>query len=235
MRVLVIPDVHLKPWMFKKAAEIVSKGGVNQTVCLMDIPDDWNQEYNIQLYEETYAAACLFAKEHPDSLWCYGNHDLSYRWMQPESGYSHFAESTANKGLHELESTVKDPSQFQYIHRIDNVLFMHGGLSDDFVRTNTKAADYNDTDKVIAQINDLGADIMWQNGSPIWLRPQHRNIRMYKPRKLLQVVGHTPVAGIERQDNIISCDVFSTYSNYSPIGTQQFLIIDTQTWDYECI
>ena len=235
MKVLVIPDVHLKPWMFKKASEIIAEKKADQTVCLMDIPDDWNQEYNIQLYRDTYAAACEFAKEHPDSLWCYGNHDLSYRWMQPESGFSHFAEGVANEGLHKLEYSVNDPSQFQYIHRIDDILFMHGGLSDDFVRTNTRTADYNDPDKVIARINSLGADIMWQNGSPLWLRPQHRSIRMYKPRKLLQVVGHTPVRGIARHGNIISCDVFSTYRDYSPIGTQEFLLIDTKTWEYKAI
>ena len=233
MRVLVIPDVHLKPWMFKKADEIIKEKNIDQVVCLMDIPDDWNQGYNIQLYEETYAEACRFAKEHPDSLWCYGNHDLSYRWMKLESGFSFSAESVANRGLHELEYSVKDPSQFRYIHRIDNVLFMHGGLSDDFVRTNVRSADYNDPDKVIEQINALGEDIMWQNGSPLWLRPQHRDLRMYKPRKFLQVVGHTPMTGIEREGNIISCDVFSTDRERVPIGTQKFPVIETTDWSLE--
>ena len=46
MKVLVIPDVHLKPWMFERASEIMEKGTVERAVCLMDIPDDWNQEYN---------------------------------------------------------------------------------------------------------------------------------------------------------------------------------------------
>ena len=47
MRVLVIPDIHLKPWMFERAAEIMEDEGIEQAVCLMDIPDDWRQEYNI--------------------------------------------------------------------------------------------------------------------------------------------------------------------------------------------
>ena len=54
MNVLVIPDVHLKPWMFERA------------VCLMDIPDDWNQEYNLELYWDTFDAAVAFAKKYPD-------------------------------------------------------------------------------------------------------------------------------------------------------------------------
>ena len=48
----------------------------------------------------------------------------------------------------------------------------------------------------------------------------------------LQVVGHTPVEHIFRSGNIISCDVFSTYRNGEPIGTQEFLVIDTKTWRF---
>ena len=88
MKVLVIPDVHLKPWMFERAEEIMKKGMAERAVCLMDIPDDWNQEYNLKLYRDTFDAAIAFAKKYPNTLWCYGNHDLSYLWNKRESGYS---------------------------------------------------------------------------------------------------------------------------------------------------
>ena len=68
--------------------------------------------------------------------------------------------------------------------------------------------------------------------SPIWYRPQYYEGKMYKPRKLLQVVGHTPVEEITRKGNLISCDVFSTRSTGEPIGTQEFPVIDTDTWEY---
>ena len=68
--------------------------------------------------------------------------------------------------------------------------------------------------------------------SPIWYRPQYYEGRLYKPRKMLQVVGHTPMDKITRKGNLISCDVFSTDSNRNPIGTQEFLVVDTITWDY---
>ena len=68
--------------------------------------------------------------------------------------------------------------------------------------------------------------------SPIWYRPQYYEGRLYKPRKLLQVVGHTPVEGITRKGNLISCDVFSTDSVGKPIGTQEFMVIDTVAWEY---
>ena len=65
----------------------------------------------------------------------------------------------------------------------------------------------------------------------IWYRPQYHAGRMYKSRELLQVVGHTPVEAIVKSGSLISCDVFSTYRDGTPIGTQEFLIIDTVTWD----
>ena len=40
MKVLVIPDVHLKPWMFFQAAELMRTGAADRVVCLMDIADD---------------------------------------------------------------------------------------------------------------------------------------------------------------------------------------------------
>lgn len=45
MKVLVIPDIHLKPWMFNRAAELLKDGIAGGAVCLMDIPDDWRQEF----------------------------------------------------------------------------------------------------------------------------------------------------------------------------------------------
>lgn len=35
-KVFVIPDVHLKPWMFEKASEIVGKGSYDAVVMLGD-------------------------------------------------------------------------------------------------------------------------------------------------------------------------------------------------------
>ncbi len=40
MRVLVIPDIHLKPWIFSRAAELMKENVADQAVCLMDIADE---------------------------------------------------------------------------------------------------------------------------------------------------------------------------------------------------
>ena len=73
MSILVIPDVHLKPWMFRRASELMKEAKADRTVCLMDIADDWRQQFNLDLYEQTYDAAIAFAGEYTGTLWCYYN------------------------------------------------------------------------------------------------------------------------------------------------------------------
>ena len=201
----------------------------------MDIPDDWGQEYNLGLYEETFDAAIRFQKQFLETLWCYGNHDLSYEWLQYESGFSSVAIPVVQKKLSELRRELPDRSQMAYIHRIDDVLFLHGGLTHAFVKYYANDVDYDDTDAVIEKINLLGRNEMWDDASPLWFRPQFYNEKMYKEEDLLQVVGHTPVMQIDRLGNMLSCDLFSTYSTGDPIGTQEYLLIDTVIWEYEGI
>jgi hypothetical protein len=207
-------------------------GIAERAVCLMDIADDWEQQYNTALYEETYDEAIKFAMTFPETAWCYANHDLSYLWHQLESGYSSMASYTVQKKLIELRATVPENNPIRYIQRIDSVLFSHGGVLNSFVEEYIPRSKYNDVDFVVEEINKLGRREMWNDASPIWLRPQHSKMRLYKPRKLLQVVGHTPMDEITKEGNVISCDVFSTYCDGCPIGTEEFLLLDTKTWKY---
>ncbi|MBQ6388459.1 MAG: metallophosphoesterase [Mogibacterium sp.] len=232
MKVLVIPDVHLKPRLFDRASALLDVGVAEQAVCLMDLPDSWGQGMNIDLYLETFDAAIRFAKKHPETLWCYGNHDLSYVWRQPESGFSNYAIMPVNHKLRALRKALPDAGQMAYIHRIDDVLFMHGGLTRRFVEYFVPDLLYDNTDEVIRIINELGSIEMWEDDSPIWYRPQFYSEEMYREEDMLQVVGHTPVTGIERDGNVISCDLFSTYRSGEPIGTQEYLLIETETWKY---
>jgi hypothetical protein len=235
VKVLVIPDVHLKPWVFDRAEEIMDAGTADKAVSLMDIPDDWGKWFDLGLYEDTFDAAIRFQRAFPDTLWCYGNHDLSYEWMQYESGFSSLAIPVVTERMSALRRELPDRNQMAYIHRIDNVLFLHGGLTHAFVKYYASDVDYNDIDAVIEKINCLGRSEMWDDASPIWFRPQFYNEKMYKETEILQVVGHTPVMQIDRLGNVLSCDLFSTYRTGDSIGTQEFLLIETETWDYKGI
>ena len=235
MRVLVIPDVHLKPEMFSRASEIMQKGLADRAVCLMDIADDWGMQGKIELYAKTYDAAIEFAANYQETLWCYGNHDLSYLFQTLESGYSFAAAWTVCSKLEELQHILPDPSQLSYLHRIDNVLFSHAGLTDAFARDYAGATSRSDLDTVIARINGFWRDEMWRGSSPIWCRPQYFKDKMFQKTKVLQVVGHTPVKRITKKGNLISCDTFSTDSALRPIGDQTFLVIDTKTGIWSAI
>lgn len=232
MKVLVIPDVHLKPWMFVRASELMQTVNIDKAVCLMDIADEWGQQMNLGLYMQTYDEAIRFAKKYPDTLWCYGNHDLCYLWNERESGYSPAAAGLVCQKFRELKETIRNEEQIAYIHRIDNVMFLHGGLTDRFVRRHVPKRIYDDIDEVIKHINNLGPAEMWDEGSPIWYRPQYGKEKMYKQGEFLQAAGHTPMKKITLEGAVLSCDVFSTDRNRRPYGSQEYLYLDTVTLEF---
>lgn len=135
MKVLAVPDVHLKPWMFPQAGTLMHHGIADRAVCLMDIPDDWDKQYDVALYEETFDAANWFAEIFPKTAWCYGNHELSYLWHCPESGYSSMASLIVQRKLLDLKDALPENNPIRYVQKIDNVLFSHGGVLDYFVES----------------------------------------------------------------------------------------------------
>ena len=231
MRILVIPDVHLKPWMYKKAKHICTSGEYDRVIMLGDIADDWNQELNIDLYISTFDAAIDFVKAFPDTVWCYGNHDVSYVWQRRESGYSAFARGTVVRKIDQLKSELK-PENAVFIYRIDNVLFSHAGLMEEFVKRFMTTESKDDIDTILWRINRMTDAELWNDYSPIWARPQIDNIIPF-PENMFQVVGHTPVKETLLSNNILTVDNFSTYRDGSPIGNEKFICIDTKNWAYE--
>ena len=228
-KVFVIPDVHLKPWIFDKAEELIARMKYDAIVCLGDLMDDWNQEMNLGLYTETINAVDDFVRRHPNFFLCYGNHDLSYVWRAHETGYSDYARQTVLDGLFKLAKNLP-AENIAFVHRIDNVLFSHAGLSEVFV--SHFLSDFNgDIDDFLMEINGFGKEEMWNDVSPIWVRPQNGRIEMYS-NGFLQVVGHTPVRKTDFFRNILTVDNFSTYCDGTPIGDQRFIWVDTVTKEW---
>lgn len=234
-KVLVIPDVHLKPWIFEQAEEIMVNTDCEKAVCVGDLVDDWKCQGDVDLYEETLASAIRFAKKYPSTLWCYGNHDLAYLWDQYDHpGYSIMAADMVCDMFEELRDSLESPDNLAIIHKLDNTLFSHAGLSYEFVE-NQLYNEMNDIEEVIESINGYGVDVLWEENSPIWVRPQYENLAkgMY-PKDLFQVVGHTPVREVLEQDNMITVDTFSTASDGRNIGNREFCWVNTVTkkWGY---
>lgn len=232
-RVFVIPDVHLKPWMFDAADELAGENEFDRIVMLGDLADDWNCSRNLDLYKDTYDAAVQFVKKHSNTWMCYGNHDLSYIWDAMESGYSWSARETAADGVRQLRDELTF-DKCAYIHMIDGVIFSHGGLTKPFVRRYFDMADdvsEYDLIHIIKQINSMGEREMWDDDTPLWARPQHGALELY-PEGYMQVVGHTPVDAPLEEGHLLTLDNFSTYPDGSPKGNEKFVWIDTanRTW-----
>jgi len=227
-KVLVIPDVHLKPWMFDQAGSLYKEEKCDKIVFLGDLIDDWDQEKNLDLYNETFDRAIAFAKDHQNLFICYGNHDMSYVWDKMESGYSPWARELAVRRLRELRDALP-AENCAFIHLMDNVMFSHGGLTLSFVMQHFGSSGAS-IDSIVSSVNSMWVDKLWKDDSPIWARPQN-GYRTY-PFDLLHVVGHTPMEAITLCDNVLSTDVFSTYRDGSPIGPQSFVIVDTLSQEY---
>ncbi|MBR5357903.1 MAG: metallophosphoesterase [Clostridiales bacterium] len=231
MKVLVIPDVHLKPEIFDRAMDIMENADCERAVCVGDICDDWGCEDNVALYKETLQKALEFARKYPNTLWCYGNHDLAYLWDRYEHpGFSEKAQDTVCEYFNMLDEEVS----LAVMHRIDNVIFSHAGLTKEFVD------DYlndirDDVDAMIDAVNCFGDGELWDDTSPIWARPQ-KGFRMGSVylTEFLQVVGHTPMRSIDQTENLLTTDVFSTWSDGRKFGEEEFCWVDTVTkeWGY---
>ena len=152
-----------------------------------------------------------------------------------ETGDSPYAERMVISKFEELENSLKSPTQIDIMHRIDNVLFSHGGLTADFLRWLNKDLLDADIEEVIATVNDAPHDYLWNDKSPLWFRPQYETREMFRADTYKQVVGHTPVEKIFEKDGIISTDVFSTYRDGRQIGESAMMVIDSETGKYEKI
>ena len=109
--------------------------------------------------------------------------------------------------LEELENSLKTPAQINMMHRIDNVLFSHGGITADFLKWLDEDLLDADIDDVIAAVNDAPYDYLWNDESPLWFRPQYETREIFRADIYKQVAGHTPVEKIFEKDGIISTDV----------------------------
>lgn len=232
MKILIIPDVHLKPEIFDRCNAIMQNSECKRAVCVGDIADDWGCQNDTGLYKKTFQKAVEFAKLYPETLWCYGNHDLAYLWkIGNHPGFSFVAQDIVRKYLNKLDNT----GNLAMMHRIDNVVFSHAGLTREFVDSYLK--EYCDNiDAMIKAVNEMNKEKLWDDTSPIWARPQqYYHDGDVVPVEFLNVVGHTPMRHITLQGNLLTVDTFSTWSNGCPYGNSDLCWVDTVTREYGII
>ena len=91
----------------------------------------------------------------------------------------------------------------------------------------------DDLEYVLATINGYDVENLWNNDSPIWVRPQEYDFQKGPwPKGFLNVAGHTPVREPYEKDGLLSTDTFSTYFDGRNYGNGKFVWVDTVTKEW---
>ncbi len=223
-RVLVILDTHLKPKVFDLADKIMRENNVDYAVQLGDNFDDF------YCFDDEYrshnARMLAFYRERPDTVWLWGNHEVSYILDRPVTGNTYVGEEYAR--------LYRENFKPKFVHLDGKVIFSHAGIFQDFLDANG-LGDCKTAREMVRGLNKLKMSAFWRDDSPIWARPQYDEF--VRPKVLdgyLQVVGHTPMRDIFREGGVISTDVFST--NWGKkIGAEKMMIMDTKKLDFEIV
>lgn len=238
-KVLVIPDVHLKPEMFDFAEVILETGNADYAVQLGDLFDDWNKQFAIAAYIETAQRAIAFHEKFPKTLWCMGNHDFGYyksEYGRRESGHSVLMETEMERQLQQMrESGISQ----EVAHVVDNAIFSHAGIATSWIErqkhlTACPEGSIIGVDDILRLANYAAPNELWSDKSPIWARLYPRTPGEQRSHYMFarhyQIVGHTPVETPQLDDNnhIFFLDTWSTHSDGNAYGDNSLCVIDTE-------
>lgn len=230
MLVLVIPDSHLKPDIFRKAEKIMDAGKMDKAVCLMDIPDEWNEQKAD--YPLMYEAVFRFIEKYPDSVFLWGNHDYSYSFGRRTAAYMSDVRDYVQAQNYQMHKQLH--AGLSVAVRIDNVVFSHAGFSKEFVRQ-WFPPDERDVDNVIDKTNHMLSFQLWDSSSPLLARIQPwREHTPYVWQGIRQCIAHTPVHKAFEANGVINTDTFSSNMDMTPYGCRRFVVVDTVSgkWRY---
>lgn len=225
-KVLIIPDVHLKPYMFDLADKLMEKANLDTAVFLGDLVDDWNQENNIELYRETINRAIKFKEDHPKSLYCWGNHEVGYFATWYCSGNSNLYKNEILSLINAYEVACEP----KYIQYIDDIIFSHAGLDKhtfSFIELlNNKK--FESVQEIADSFNQMSVEAMGDSISSLWLRPE---LGYYS--RFTQIIGHNPVKAPVYMQNTWILDTFISTRDNKIVGLPTLTIFDTETYDIE--
>jgi hypothetical protein len=124
MRILIIPDVHLR---LSQVKSILSKfeAGVDRVVFLGDYFDNFKETVESNIHMAKWLKIALY---NPKYVFICGNHDMYYRYPQNgEVRNSGFTQQKLTAIGHVL--TKEDWDRMPYYHFADNFYFAHGGIA----------------------------------------------------------------------------------------------------------
>ncbi len=220
-KILVIPDMHLKPTMLDATERILTYEKIDKIIILGDILDDFFAEP--ETYELFWQRFTNFYMSHKNqTVLLFGNHEVGYLIGHRVTGHTEWGAQYA-RAYADLSPKI--------VHAEDKIVFSHGGVFDEFLRSR----DISDLPihEAQAKINAMPLRNLWSDVSPLWARPQHNSLHVSGGwLDYFQVVGHTPMRKIKQSGNIISTDVFST--NWGEkYGEEKMIVIDSSTANFK--
>ena len=219
-KTLLVPDIHLKTYMFERIEQTVIKHNVDKIVFLGDYFDEWDCNTNAQLYFET----CALLKEFKQKYKCVfllGNHDVPYI----TGAYHHYStplhdvRREINKTLNELEPVMA--------YKEGNILISHAGYIKEPNNMN-----FNNVIRTQYGMHQL-RHFDQSDLSPLWIRPDTLQFKE-ECQTPIQIVGHTPVLEPEwyETDNghqFLVIDTWSKTPTGEVYGNEKLVLITDQT------
>jgi predicted MPP superfamily phosphohydrolase len=201
MKILAVGDIHTKTWIVDLVEKNIHK--YDAVVFVGDYADDWGKTPQDTI--ETWKRLKALGDKDDNVHFVTGNHDYIYvnHTSTSQGGYSKFTQTLIdmpeNRELREwlrnLPVTIK----------LDNITYSHAGVT----------SEWN---------GELDSESLWNDESPIWVRPivpNYSSRRQYLPK---QVFGHTPSETCWEVEPKVWCiDTFSTYPDGTPFGDETVL------------
>lgn len=224
MKIIGIGDLHGNP-IWKKIFE-KEKDTTDKFVFVGDYFDSYN--YTTEQQVNNFLDLIELKKNFGDKIILLtGNHDLHY--ITGDTGTSGF-QQIGSFYIRPVIELHKDKLQmmFQY----ENLLFSHGGISEDWLALNkrySEGVDLNFINELFAYKPNsfiFNGENTWGNDvyqTPVWIRPAALKKSCFKNfrKKFIQIIGHT-------QQNKIDIKGKSTGGRYYLIDTinsnQEYLI-----------
>lgn len=238
-KLVIIPDLHLQESLvLPLITQTLKENGIQPDKYLFigDYFDQWQVNDN-RIIQREIQYLKDFAATH-SSQFILGNHDLPYITTEIESYSNHNMKAMMayQRALTSLNGSLA--------HQDNDWLFSHAGLTQGQI-TDSDIVDINDDnfDVYGHYLNAIQHKVSYTSGgwslypSLVWARPEDWYPEL-NTNYHFQVVGHTPVATIDKlsstdeQRAVYFVDTFSLKRGllgYLPIGDGSFIVIDTQT------
>ena len=214
MKLIALGDTHGTPYW----KDILSIENPDKVVFIGDYFDGYDDRDEVGNFLEIVEYK---EKTNAEVVLLLGNHDHHYLPEVGNSGVSRYQYKKA-KMLEGLMEKYKH--YFTMAHREEDILFTHAGVTKTFMNQTFGDGNWN-TNNLVELINqafrkdpnifafngfDFSGDDITQ--TPIWVRPY--SLLIDAVPDFTQVVGHTIVENIVKEDNIYFIDTMQTSHQY---------------------